>query len=128
MYGIVFVVGLMGNTLVIYVVLRYTKMQTVTNLYILNLAVADEFFLIGIPFLMVTSGLGFWPFGTIMCKVRTPITSKNPREALRTPKKRITSSTSMVDRKESNWLSRAEGYSFNHSESISETSDEYFHR
>ena len=69
MYGIVFVVGLMGNTLVIYVVLRYTKMQTVTNLYILNLAVADEFFLIGIPFLMVTSGLGFWPFGTIMCKV-----------------------------------------------------------
>lgn len=77
MYGIVFVVGLMGNTLVIYVVLRYTKMQTVTNLYILNLAVADEFFLIGIPFLMVTSGLGFWPFGTIMCKIYMTTTSVN---------------------------------------------------
>lgn len=80
MYGIVFVVGLMGNTLVIYVVLRYTKMQTVTNLYILNLAVADEFFLIGIPFLMVTSGLGFWPFGTIMCKVSNAIFQPIPHK------------------------------------------------
>jgi hypothetical protein len=70
LYGTVFVVGLMGNTLVIYVVLRYTKMQTVTNLYILNLAVADECFLIGIPFIMTTMGLGYWPFGNVMCKVR----------------------------------------------------------
>lgn len=29
-------------------------MKTVTNAYILNLAFADEFFLIGIPFLIVT--------------------------------------------------------------------------
>lgn len=29
-------------------------MKTVTNSYILNLAVADECFLIGIPFLIVT--------------------------------------------------------------------------
>ena len=66
-----FLVGLVGNTLVIYVVLRYTKMQTVTNLYILNLAVADFTFLIGIPFIMTTMGLGFWPFGNVMCKVIT---------------------------------------------------------
>ncbi|XP_042168737.1 somatostatin-like receptor F_48D10.1 [Oncorhynchus tshawytscha] len=37
----VFVVGLIGNTLAIYVVLRYAKMKTVTNIYILNLAVAE---------------------------------------------------------------------------------------
>lgn len=31
-----------------------SKMKTVTNAYILNLALADECFLIGIPFLIVT--------------------------------------------------------------------------
>ncbi|KAK4005198.1 somatostatin receptor type 5 isoform X2 [Daphnia magna] len=77
LYGTVFVVGLLGNTLVIYVVLRYTKMQTVTNLYILNLAVADECFLIGIPFIMTTMGLGYWPFGNVMCKIYMTTTSVN---------------------------------------------------
>jgi hypothetical protein len=47
LYTIVFVLGIAGNSLVIYVVCRFSKMQTVTNLYILNLAVADECFLIG---------------------------------------------------------------------------------
>ena len=56
-------------------VLRYTKMQTVTNLYILNLAIADECFLIGIPFIMTTMGLGYWPFGNVMCKVTQISTS-----------------------------------------------------
>lgn len=79
LYGTVFVVGLLGNTLVIYVVLRYTKMQTVTNLYILNLAVADECFLIGIPFIMTTMGLGYWPFGNVMCKVKWSATIKTDR-------------------------------------------------
>lgn len=68
LYGIVCLVGLLGNTLVIYVVLRYSKMQTVTNMYIVNLAIADECFLIGIPFLVTTMYLGHWPFGHAMCK------------------------------------------------------------
>lgn len=42
LYGIVCCVGLCGNSLVIYVVVRFSKMQTVTNLYIVNLAIADE--------------------------------------------------------------------------------------
>ena len=46
-YAMVCVVGLCGNTLVIYVVLRFSKMQTVTNIYILMLAAADECFLVG---------------------------------------------------------------------------------
>ncbi|CAG0920022.1 unnamed protein product [Notodromas monacha] len=71
------VVGLCGNSLVIYVVLRYSKMQTVTNLYILNLAVADECFLIGLPFLFVTSYLRHWPFGFITCKVFMTTTGIN---------------------------------------------------
>ncbi|KAH8373457.1 hypothetical protein KR009_007680 [Drosophila setifemur] len=78
LYGIVCIIGLFGNTLVIYVVLRFSKMQTVTNIYILNLAVADECFLIGIPFLLYTMRICSWRFGEFMCKaymVSTSITS-----------------------------------------------------
>lgn len=52
-------------------------MQTVTNLYIVNLAIADECFLVGIPFLMATTALEYWPFGAIMCKVYFISTSVN---------------------------------------------------
>ncbi|XP_050691082.1 somatostatin receptor type 2-like [Eriocheir sinensis] len=76
-YAVAFLVGLCGNTLVIYVVTRFSKMQTVTNLYILNLAIADELFVIGIPFLMTTSVLGHWPFGPYMCKLYMITTSLN---------------------------------------------------
>lgn len=78
LYGLVCIVGLFGNTLVIYVVLRFSKMQTVTNIYILNLAIADECFLIGIPFLLYTMRICSWRFGEVMCKaymVSTSITS-----------------------------------------------------
>ena len=76
-YALAFTIGLTGNTLVIWVVRRFSKMQTVTNLYILNLAIADELFVIGIPFLMITSWLGFWPFGSFMCKIYMIMTSLN---------------------------------------------------
>lgn len=69
LYLVVCVVGLFGNSLVIYVVLRFSKMQTVTNRYILNLAIADECFLIGIPFLLTTMYLNEWIFGPFLCKL-----------------------------------------------------------
>ena len=42
LYGLICVVGLVGNGLVIFVILRYSKMKTVTNMYILNLSIAGE--------------------------------------------------------------------------------------
>ncbi|XP_029014113.1 somatostatin receptor type 5-like [Betta splendens] len=68
-YSIVFVVGLLGNTLVIYVVLRYAKMKTVTNMYILNLALADELYILGVPFIGTNSVISYWPYGEFLCKV-----------------------------------------------------------
>ncbi|XP_036409214.1 somatostatin receptor type 5-like [Megalops cyprinoides] len=65
----VFILGLTGNTLVIYVVLRYAKMKTVTNMYILNLAVADELYILGLPFLTTQNVLSYWPFGSFLCRV-----------------------------------------------------------
>lgn len=77
LYGVVFIVGLFGNTLVLYVVIRFSKMQTVTNMYIFNLAVADEMYLIGIIFLLTTFVYKHWMFGNILCKVYMTITSIN---------------------------------------------------
>lgn len=77
LYGIVCLVGICGNSLVIYVVLRYSKMQTVTNMYIFNLALADEMFLVGLPFLIATVIFKYWPFGKIICKVYMTTTSIN---------------------------------------------------
>uniref|UniRef100_H3ABW9 Somatostatin receptor 5 n=2 Tax=Latimeria chalumnae TaxID=7897 RepID=H3ABW9_LATCH len=68
-YFVVCVVGLGGNTLVIHVVLWYAKMESVTNIYILNLAVADELFMLGLPFLAVQNALSYWPFGSLMCRL-----------------------------------------------------------
>jgi len=76
-YALVCICGLVGNSLVIYVVLRFSKMHTVTNTYILHLAVADECFLVGIPFLIATMTMRQWPFGMTMCKIYFTTTSIN---------------------------------------------------
>ena len=70
-------VGFVGNGLVIFVVLRYAKMKTVTNMYILNLAVADICFLVGVPFLLTTALLKHWIFGPVICKLFYISTSIN---------------------------------------------------
>lgn len=76
-YTLICMAGLVGNGLVIFVVLRYAKMKTVTNIYILNLAISDLCFLIGLPFLIVTLTLEGWVFGNFLCKVFYILTSIN---------------------------------------------------
>ncbi|XP_068769953.1 somatostatin receptor type 2 isoform X2 [Struthio camelus] len=68
-YFVVCIIGLCGNTLVIYVILRYAKMKTITNIYILNLAIADELFMLGLPFLAMQVALVHWPFGKAICRI-----------------------------------------------------------
>nr|XP_033811710.1 somatostatin receptor type 1-like [Geotrypetes seraphini] len=68
-YAIVCCVGLTGNAMVIYVILKYAKMKTATNIYILNLAIADELFMLSVPFLATATVLQHWPFGSFMCRL-----------------------------------------------------------
>ncbi|XP_028677326.1 somatostatin receptor type 1 [Erpetoichthys calabaricus] len=68
-YSVVCLVGLCGNSMVIYVILRYAKMKTATNIYILNLAVADELLMLSVPFLVTSSLLHHWPFGSLLCRL-----------------------------------------------------------
>ncbi|KAK7112310.1 somatostatin receptor type 2-like [Littorina saxatilis] len=68
-YIIILSLGWLGNGLVIYVVLRYAKMKTVTNMYILNLAISDVLFIVSLPFLTTTTIVKHWVFGFAMCKI-----------------------------------------------------------
>ena len=71
-FSLIFVVGVVGNALVITVLLRMRKRQanglTITYCYILNLAVADIIFLLFcVPFQATIYSLPSWPFGEFVC-------------------------------------------------------------
>lgn len=68
LYGLICLAGLLGNGLVIVVVIRYASMKTATNIYILNLSIADLLFLIGLPLIMTTALARGWVFGRLLCK------------------------------------------------------------
>ncbi|KAK0051820.1 somatostatin receptor type 2 [Biomphalaria pfeifferi] len=77
LYILICILGLLGNGLVIYVVLVFAKMKTVTNMYILNLALSDILFLTMLPILAVTGIIKHWVFGFAMCKIYFVIYSIN---------------------------------------------------
>ncbi|KAG5872167.1 hypothetical protein JTB14_017092 [Gonioctena quinquepunctata] len=67
---VVFVIGLVGNCLVCVAVYRNHSMRTVTNYFIVNLALADFFvILFCLPPSVVWDVTGTWWFGTAMCKI-----------------------------------------------------------
>ncbi|XP_060099779.1 kappa-type opioid receptor [Heteronotia binoei] len=68
-YSMVFVVGLVGNSLVMFVIIRYTKMKTATNIYIFNLALADALVTTTMPFQSTVYLMNSWPFGDVLCKI-----------------------------------------------------------
>lgn len=68
LYLIFFVLGILGNSLVCFVVFRQKTMQTVTNFFITNLAIADILLcLLCIPFTPLYTFLGNWVFGSALC-------------------------------------------------------------
>lgn len=61
-----------GNVLVITAILRFQRLQTVTNLFIASLAIADLIMgLVVVPFGSSYILLGFWQFGNFMCEFWT---------------------------------------------------------
>ena len=68
-YGLISLIGFIGNLLVIYVILSKHKMRTVTNILLLNLALADlSFVLIVPPFTAYYWAVNVWTLGTVLCK------------------------------------------------------------
>ncbi|XP_070195606.1 orexin/Hypocretin receptor type 1-like [Littorina saxatilis] len=70
LHTIIFTVGVLGNFLVCFVVLRSRHMQSVTNLFIVNLAVADLIVLIfSSPPTVLQTVTESWFLGEAMCKI-----------------------------------------------------------
>ena len=81
-YSLICVVGLTGNSAVLYVLLRTPRKKNVTNLFILNLAIADELFTLVLPVNIADFLLRQWPFGELMCKLIVAIDQYNTFSSL----------------------------------------------
>ncbi|XP_003804020.2 fMet-Leu-Phe receptor [Otolemur garnettii] len=76
-FALTFVLGILGNGLVIWVT-GFRMTHTVTTLSYLNLALADFSFTSTLPFLLVSKVMGgHWPFGWFLCKFINTIVDIN---------------------------------------------------
>ncbi|XP_048465823.1 atypical chemokine receptor 4-like [Rhincodon typus] len=71
-YTVTLIIGLAGNSLVVAVYTYYKKFKSKTDLYILNLAIADLLLLITLPFWIVYAVHG-WILGVAMCKISSAL-------------------------------------------------------
>ncbi|KAG7487498.1 hypothetical protein MATL_G00024190 [Megalops atlanticus] len=68
-YGCTFVIGIVGNSMVVAVIYCYMKLKTVANIFVLNLAVSDLTFVITLPVWASVTAAGYrWPYGSFLCK------------------------------------------------------------
>ncbi|XP_006869730.1 PREDICTED: galanin receptor type 2 [Chrysochloris asiatica] len=69
LFALIFLVGTVGNALVLAVLLRGGQAISTTNLFILNLSVADLCFIVCcVPFQATIYTLDDWVFGSLLCK------------------------------------------------------------
>ncbi|XP_027033606.2 C-C chemokine receptor type 5-like [Tachysurus fulvidraco] len=66
LYSLYFVVGFLGNMLVLWVILRGAQIKSMTDVSLLNLAIADLLLIFTLPFL-AHYARDTWVFGNAMC-------------------------------------------------------------
>ncbi|KAF7213797.1 type-1 angiotensin II receptor A [Nothobranchius furzeri] len=77
-YGCNFVIGIVGNSMVVAVIYCYMKLKTVANVFVFNLAVSDLTFLITLPMWATFTATGYrWPFGGFLCKTSAGLATFN---------------------------------------------------
>ncbi|XP_063117113.1 C-C chemokine receptor type 1 isoform X2 [Cavia porcellus] len=69
LYSLVFIIGVVGNILVVLVLMKFKRLRSMTSIYLLNLAVSDLLFLFTLPFLIHYILKDTWVFGHAMCKL-----------------------------------------------------------
>ncbi|XP_034985955.1 C-C chemokine receptor type 5-like [Zootoca vivipara] len=72
LYSLVFIFGLLGNSLVVLILIRYKKLKSMTDIYLLNLAISDLLFIFSLPFWAYYAAHE-WIFGDAMCKILSGI-------------------------------------------------------
>lgn len=69
LFALLFIIGIVGNSLVISTVIRFGGMRKVTYLYLVNLAAVDLLYLlICLSTLTASYALVGWPFGLFFCE------------------------------------------------------------
>ncbi|XP_006003634.1 C-C chemokine receptor type 4-like [Latimeria chalumnae] len=68
LYSLVFVFGFLGNVLVVCVLIWFKSLKSMTDVYLLNLALSDLLFVFSLPF-WAHYASGQWTFGEGMCKL-----------------------------------------------------------
>ncbi|XP_054625426.1 chemokine (C-C motif) receptor 12a isoform X2 [Dunckerocampus dactyliophorus] len=63
-----FILSYLGNGLVLYIIFKYEKLNTVTNIFLLNLVLSNILFASSLPF-WATYHQSEWIFGTALCKI-----------------------------------------------------------
>lgn len=68
-FGIIFLVGVIGNGCLIYILCRHKTMRSVPNTFIFNLALGDLLVLVfSVPFTSTIYTIDSWPYGEFVCK------------------------------------------------------------
>ncbi|XP_060040463.1 C-C chemokine receptor type 2 [Erinaceus europaeus] len=70
LYSLVFIFGFVGNLLVVLTLVNCKKLRSMSDIYLLNLALSDLLFLLTIPF-WAHYAAGQWVLGGTMCKLFT---------------------------------------------------------
>ncbi|KAK2858583.1 hypothetical protein Q5P01_003203 [Channa striata] len=69
LYYFMFVFSVIGNGLVLFIIYRFEKLTTVTNILLLNLVFSSLIFMSSLPFWGIYMQLQTWIFGRVMCKL-----------------------------------------------------------
>ncbi|XP_059182493.1 C-C chemokine receptor type 3-like isoform X1 [Centropristis striata] len=69
LFYFMFLFSLFGNGLVLFIIHRFEKLTTVTNILLLNLVFSSVFFMCSLPFWAVYTQSSNWIFGAAMCKI-----------------------------------------------------------
>ena len=68
-FGVIFLVGVVGSASLIWILLRNKDMRNVPNMYIFNLALGDLLVLLcSVPFTSTVFTFDSWPYGLFICK------------------------------------------------------------
>ncbi|KAM6087665.1 C-C chemokine receptor type 5-like isoform 1-T1 [Chlamydotis macqueenii] len=68
LYSLVVIFGLTGNMLVVLILVKYKRLKSMTDIYLLNLAISDLLFIFSLPF-WAYYAVHEWIFGEALCRI-----------------------------------------------------------
>ncbi|XP_072185140.1 C-C chemokine receptor type 5-like isoform X1 [Excalfactoria chinensis] len=72
LYSLVLIFGFIGNILVVLILVKYKRLKSMTDIYLLNLAISDLLFVFSLPFWAYYAAHD-WIFGDALCRILSGI-------------------------------------------------------